>query len=69
MPSGATCGLSNGTITISASGTGNLLYSIDNGVSWSNDSVFLNLAPGNYSVSVKNDYCETKFQQNPQLLL
>jgi len=43
------CGSNNGTITIRAvSGLGEKLqYSVDDGGTWSNDSIFTNLYPGN----------------------
>jgi len=49
------CGLSDGTITITASGgTGGLLYSIDNGVTFQTGTSFTNLAPGTYNVVVED---------------
>lgn len=49
------CGNSNGTIIISAiGGTGNLLYSIDNGQNWQSNNSFPNLLAGTYDVLVSN---------------
>ena len=54
--SGLTCNASNdGTINITASGgTGSLLYSIDNGVTFSTAFNFTNLSGGNYSLVVQD---------------
>ncbi|MBI3138835.1 MAG: hypothetical protein HYZ15_09645 [Sphingobacteriales bacterium] len=50
----ASCGGSDGTITAAANGgTGALSYSI-NGVTFQASPVFLNLAPGTYTVTVKD---------------
>ncbi|NRB52766.1 MAG: hypothetical protein HRU41_34215, partial [Saprospiraceae bacterium] len=49
------CGLDNGQIQIQASGgQGPLSYTIDNGASWSNSSVFNSLLAGQYEVGVRN---------------
>ncbi len=48
-----TCGGNNGSITITATGTG-LLYSIDGGVTTQSGGNFTGLAPGSYSVVVSN---------------
>ncbi len=47
----ARCAMVGGELKISAKGTG-LLYSIDGGLSYTQDSVFRNLAPGIYSVKI-----------------
>jgi len=47
------CSVDDGTITILASGTSALEYSID-GVNWSNINVFINLSSGEYCVKVRN---------------
>lgn len=50
----ASCGLSDGTITATAtSGTGALQYSI-NGVTFQTSNIFLNLASGPYTVTVRD---------------
>ncbi|MBK7027843.1 MAG: hypothetical protein IPH45_00885 [Bacteroidales bacterium] len=64
----ATCGQSNGSIQISATGTGTLQFSIDNGTSWSSDSLFTNLSAGTYSIKVKDDFCETPYLNNPVII-
>lgn len=48
----AVCGLDNGTITITAVGTG-LEYSLDGG-SYQNSNLFTNLQDNNYSISVRD---------------
>jgi large repetitive protein len=49
------CNLTNGTITVSASGgVAPLEYSIDNGATWQTSTVFNNVAAGSYNVSVRN---------------
>ncbi len=51
----ATCGSANGTLTVSAAGgSGMLTYSIDSGVNYLSDSLFLNLLAGNYNVVVQD---------------
>ncbi|MEZ5108732.1 MAG: CUB domain-containing protein [Bacteroidia bacterium] len=51
----ATCGNANGTLTVSAAGgSGILTYSIDGGVNYLSDSLFLNLLAGNYNVVVQD---------------
>jgi len=48
------CGLSDGVITITATGaSGTLAYSIDAGVNWQVTNVFDSLAAGNYNISVR----------------
>ena len=49
-------GLNAGSIIISSvqGGDGNYIYSIDNGLTWSDQTVFGNLAPGTYSVIVED---------------
>ncbi|MES2555089.1 MAG: gliding motility-associated C-terminal domain-containing protein [Bacteroidota bacterium] len=54
-PTDASCGASDGTITINASGgSGTLQYSIDNGVTFVSGSVFNSLAAGNYDIVVED---------------
>lgn len=51
----ASCGVSDGSITITASsGQAPLQYSINNGVSFQATSGFSNLAPGNYAIIVED---------------
>jgi len=62
----AACGGDNGSITINASNnTGNLLYSIDNGINWLSTNLFTNLEAGNYTIKVKDDICEQIYSNNP----
>lgn len=49
------CGGENGRITISAIAPGELMYSIDGGMSFQEDHVFLNLTEGDYTVLVLNE--------------
>ncbi|HLP54283.1 MAG TPA: PKD domain-containing protein [Fluviicola sp.] len=54
-PTDASCGASDGTIAINASGgSGALEYSIDNGVTFVSGSTFNNLAAGNYDIVVQD---------------
>jgi gliding motility-associated-like protein len=54
-PTAASCGASDGTIVINASGgSGALQYSIDNGVTFVSGSTFNNLAAGNYDIVVED---------------
>jgi hypothetical protein len=51
-----TCGTSDGTITISASGgTGTYEYSIDGGVNWITSGAFTALGCGTYDIKIRND--------------
>ncbi|PZR27953.1 MAG: hypothetical protein DI535_08405 [Citrobacter freundii] len=54
-----TCaGLNNGKIIVTAtSGSGPYQYSIDNGANWVASNVFDNLAPGTYSLIIKEGPC------------
>jgi len=63
----ATCGASNGIITVdAASGTPPLQYSIDNGTTWQANSIFSGLSQGNYSVVVLDaNNCQTPYPLNP----
>jgi gliding motility-associated-like protein len=69
-PIDASCGNNDGSITITATGgTPPLEYSIDNGATWQSAAVFNNLAPGNYTVIVKDaNNCEVPFASNPVVL-
>jgi trimeric autotransporter adhesin len=69
--SGACGGQSSGSIQIAATCmgcTGTLEYSIDNGVNWETSGNFVNLAPGNYTVVVRdsgNPACQDVWSANP----
>lgn len=66
------CNTADGQIQVSATGgTGNYLYSINNGASYSQNGMFTGLAAGNYTVLVKNsdDSCETTSLDNPVTLV
>lgn len=59
----------NGQIVISASGTGTLQYSIDNGTTWQLSNTFSNLGAGQYFVKVKNTAgCEATYTSNPIMM-
>ena len=60
VTSDATCGNSDGSINVTASGgNGTLTYSSNNGTSFQNGNVFSNLPAGSYTVIVKDaDGCE-----------
>jgi len=45
----------DGQIAVSATGNGTLEYSLD-GINWQPGSTFFNLAPGTYTVRVRNNY-------------
>jgi hypothetical protein len=65
------CGVSDGTINISATGTtGTLEYSIDGGNNWQASSSFVSLAPGTYNVSVRyvGGTCQVINTSNPIIL-
>lgn len=47
-------GLDNGSIVVSATGTGTIQYSIDNGVTFQTSNIFTNLTPGSYDVVVQD---------------
>ena len=51
----ATCGSSDGSVTINASGgSGTLQYSIDNGATFQSGSIFSGLASGSYTIVVQD---------------
>ena len=65
------CGVNDGTITISASGTGTLEYSINNGGSWSTSNLFSGLSAGSYNIKVRfagASACEATYGSNPVTL-
>ncbi len=61
------CASANGSITINATGTGIIEYSINNGTNWFTNSTFNNLAAGSYNVSVRiqGTTCTKAYAQNP----
>lgn len=68
-PSGTTCGNSNGSISITASGGAPVEYSIDNGTTWQSPAVFSGLSAGSYDVVVRDGtLCETLWAGNPVVL-
>ncbi|RMG80038.1 MAG: hypothetical protein D6714_15380, partial [Bacteroidetes bacterium] len=64
------CGLSDGNITITATGTGALEYSIDGGTTWSSSNVFADLPAGSYAIFVRNEdgSCPVEYAINPVIL-
>ncbi|NJN78098.1 MAG: hypothetical protein HC803_06975 [Saprospiraceae bacterium] len=54
------CGVTDGTITITANGTGAVEYSINGGTTWSQSGTFIGLAGGTYQIRVRNidESCE-----------
>lgn len=66
------CNNQTGSITINASGTGTLEYSIDNGVTWQAGNTFANVAPAIYNIVVrfidKLD-CPTNYTMNPVTII
>ncbi|MEK7255235.1 MAG: Ig-like domain-containing protein, partial [Bacteroidota bacterium] len=66
----STCAGNNGSIVISASGSGSLQFSINNGFTWSSSNVFTGLKNGNYNVLVRSQPggCVGVFAGNPVVL-
>ena len=65
------CGLADGKIIITAAtGEGNILYSINDGSSWSTNATFSNLGQGNYIVKIKNSNgtCAVAYNNNPVII-
>ncbi|HFA47922.1 MAG TPA: gliding motility-associated C-terminal domain-containing protein [Bacteroidetes bacterium] len=64
------CGAGDGSISISATGTGSLEYSIDGGANWQASSFFGNLSAGNYDVRVREagTACTAIYQNNPVVI-
>jgi hypothetical protein len=65
-----TCGdTTGGIITIFAQGAGsNLLYSVDNGLTYSEQPVFFGLPPGAYAIVIKRTdapFCTYSYSENP----
>ena len=67
-PSG--CGVNDGSITIEASGSGPLEFSILGGGLWSSTNSFFNLGEGQYTVVVRlaGSNCSANFPNNPVVL-
>lgn len=66
-----TCFGSPGIITVNASGSGTLEYSVNNGANWQTSAVFSNLSPGNYNIRVRhqsNPICSLAYAGNPVVL-
>lgn len=62
------CGLTDGEISITATmGEGSILYSIDNGGTWSSNNTFDDLDAGLYNAKIKNNNstCIVSFTFNP----
>jgi gliding motility-associated-like protein len=70
QPTDATCGMINGTITITSTTTATpMQYSIDNGATYQLSNFFNGLAPGSYTIRVKdNNGCETAYGSNPVII-
>jgi Ig-like domain CHU_C associated/Secretion system C-terminal sorting domain len=67
-----TCATPTGTITVNATGSGTLEYSIDGGTNWFITNVFSGLAPGNYNISVRSQSapsCVSVYSGNPVILI
>lgn len=64
------CGLTNGSIQITATGLGLLEYSLNGGASWQSSSTFNNLAEGSYQVWVRfvGGGCPVGYSANPVVL-
>ncbi|WP_415370750.1 gliding motility-associated C-terminal domain-containing protein [Patiriisocius sp. Uisw_047] len=60
------CGINDGTITVTATGT-SIEYSIDGGTNWQVSNSFTGLSAGTYNVFVRNanGSCETASTDNP----
>ncbi len=54
----AGCGMSSGQLTVDAAGDGEVLYRLDQG-SFQTSNMFTGLEAGNYTVTVRDDLCET----------
>ena len=66
-----TCVTPTGSITVNATGSGTLEYSIDGGTNWSATNSFSGLAPGNYTISVRSQdapTCVANYSGNPVVL-
>ncbi len=65
----ASCGFSNGTITITSTPSTGVQYSLDN-IHWQNNGSFTNLAAGTYNIRIRfgTGYCNTTYNLNPLTL-
>ena len=66
-----TCALPTGTISINATGSGILEYSINGGSTWLPTNSFSGLAAGNYNIAVRSQsypLCVTAYSSNPVVL-
>ena len=59
------CNVIDGAITITATGTGSLQYSIDGGTNWQLNNTFSGLAAGTYNVFVRNTKGVELDNENP----
>ena len=66
-----TCAIPSGTIAITATGSGTLEYSIDNGATWFLTNSFSGLIPGNYNIKVRpqaTPACVATYGSNPVVI-
>ena len=65
------CNVDDGTITIDASSTDPMEYSINFGVDWSPDNVFTGVPAGNYTILVRNigETTDVAYMNNPVQLV
>ncbi|MEO7305969.1 MAG: T9SS type A sorting domain-containing protein [Ferruginibacter sp.] len=67
-----TCATPTGTITVNASGSGTLEYSINGGANWFISNIFSGLAAGNYNIAVRSQTapsCVSVYSGNPVILI
>ena len=65
------CGISDGSIVITASGDGDIEYSIDDGTTWQLSNTFNDLLGGVYQIVIRNaddGSCEVEFDENINLI-
>ena len=66
------CATPTGTITVNATGSGTLEFSIDGGANWFITNVFSGLPPGTYNISVRSQSapsCVANYSGNPVVLV